>query len=283
MTDDRGELETGDQPLVTYYVDEAGDGVLFGPMGRNRLDDPDARRFFILGMVQLADDPGVGTALETLRHHLRSNPLYATIHTLRPEVGKTARFFHAKDDHPEVRAKVFELLLTLDFKFYAVIKDMRAVLAYVKGRNQMHAAYRYDPNELYDLTVRMLFKQRLHQRDNVHVTFARRGNSDRTASLREQLEITRQRFFAERQIDHHPTLTIQPAYPWEAAGLQVADYCLWALQRCYESHEERFLYAIWPKVSLIHDVDDPTGANYGRYLKRKDQPPDPNTIKNRRI
>jgi len=35
----------------TYYVDEAGDGVLFGPMGRDRLADADAPRFFMLGMV----------------------------------------------------------------------------------------------------------------------------------------------------------------------------------------------------------------------------------------
>ena len=34
---------------VTYYVDEAGDGVLFGPMGRDRLQDENAPQFFMLG------------------------------------------------------------------------------------------------------------------------------------------------------------------------------------------------------------------------------------------
>lgn len=59
--------------------------------------------------------------------------------------------------------------------------------------------------------------------------------------------------------------------------------CLWAVQRCYEKQESRFLNALWPKVSLIHDVDDRTGADYGRYLTRKDQPPDPEEIKSRWI
>jgi hypothetical protein len=275
-----------ESPLPTtihFFVDEAGDGVLFGPKGRDRLQDKDARRFFILGMVQLADQQKVESVLQELRNHLLSHPLYASIHTLRPEVGKTARFFHAKDDHSEVRAKVFETLLTQDFKFYAVIKDMRVVLDYVRSRNQMHSAYRYHPNELYDLTVRMLFKHRLHQHEQVHITFARRGKSDRTASLRTQLDLARQKFLEEQGIQKETTITIQPAHPWDFVGLQVADYCLWALQRCYENHEARFLHALWPKVSLIHDVDDKTAAKYGRYWTRNDLPPDPETIKNRRI
>lgn len=266
-----------------YYVDEAGDGVLFGPMGRDRLEDPDAGKFFMLGMVRCADDAEAARQLTVLRSSLQRNPLYATIHSLRPEELKTARHFHAKDDHAEIRSKVFELLVALDFKFYAVIKDMRAVRDYVKDRNRMDSRYRYHPNELYDLTVRMLFKQRLHKEDHYRVVFARRGKSDRTEALTRELEQTRQRFLAEHKLPNTPTLEIRPAYPWEQPGIQVADYCLWALQRCYEKQEARFLNALWPKVSLIHDVDDQSGAEYGQYLNRKSQPPDPEKIKSRRI
>lgn len=268
---------------VTYYVDEAGDGVLFGPMGRDRLLDADAPKFFMLGMVRCVDEIQVGRQLAELRAALQRNPLYATIHSLRPEEQKTARAFHAKDDHAEIRSKVFELLLTLDFKFYAVIKDMRSVRNYVKDRNRMDSRYRYHPNELYDLTVRMLFKQRLHQEDHYRVVFARRGKSDRTEALTRELENTRQRFLAEHRVVNPPRLEILPAYPWEQPAIQLADYCLWAVQRCYEKHESRFLNALWPKVSLIHDVDDRSGAEYGRYLTRKDQPPDPERIKSRWI
>lgn len=269
--------------LATYYVDEAGDGVLFGPKGRNRLHDADAPKFFMLGMVRCADDKNASESVIELRSELLANPLYSSIHTMKPEVGKTAKFFHAKDDHAEIRSKVFELLVQMDFKFYAVIKDMRQVLQYVTSRNSMDSSYRYHPNELYDLTVRMLFKNRLHKEDHVQITFARRGKSDRTAALTQQLEATRQKFLDQHKVDANPTLKITPAYPWEAPGLQVADYCLWALQRCYERHEARFLHAIWPKVSLIHDHDNPNRAAYGTYLSRKNDPPDPDQIKNRRI
>lgn len=50
----------------------------------------------------------------------------------------------------------------------------------------------------------------------------------------------------------------------ETACLQACDYFLWALQRFYETRchpetgeerrEDRFLSAIWPQVSQVHDL-----------------------------
>jgi hypothetical protein len=269
--------------LATYYVDEAGDGVLFGPKGRNRLDDSEAPRFFMLGMVRCAVDAEAGAGLDQLRQELLAHPLYRSIPSMAAEERKTSRAFHAKDDHPEVRARVFEHLMALDFRFFAVIKDMRAVLKYVKSRNQTDPSYRYHPNEVYDLTVRLLFNQRLHTESHYRITFARRGKSDRTEALRRELELTRQRFLQQYGMARDPRLEIMPAYPWERSCLQIADYCLWALQRCYEKHEARFLHAIWPKVTLIQDVDDPDGKAYGTFLTHRRECPDVEQIKNRRI
>lgn len=270
-------------PPATFYVDEAGDGVLFGKRGRIRLDDPDAMKFFVLGMVRFPVDQIAREALQQLRQEIVSNPLYSSIPSLRPDARKTALAFHAKDDHPEIRAKVFELLVKLDFKLYAVIKDMRAVLRYVQGRNQTHPSYRYRPNELYDLTVRMLFTDRLHQADQYRITFARRGKSDRSQSLRVELEKARLKFLKAHHREHSAEVAILPARPEDEPCLQVSDYCLWAIQRCYEKHEHRFLHAIWPKVSLIRDVDDPRDTRYGSYWTRRDSPPDVEKIKNRWI
>lgn len=266
---------------VSYYVDEAGDGVLFGPKGRSRLDDPDARRYFMLGKVTCAEPNVIEAQLQQLRHQLYSHPLLQGIYSMKPEAQKTFRSFHAKDDHSDVRLKVFEALLSLDFKFYAVVKDMRKVLAYVQSRNQGSPTYRYQPNELYDFTVRHLFKNRLHKDDKYRIIFARRGNSDRTSAIKNQLELARSEFLASKGISSSSQVDIRPAYPWEQPCLQLADYCLWALQRCYESHEDRFIRAIWHKVSLVHDMDDPEDGRYGTFLTRRGPPPDPQKIKSR--
>lgn len=277
--------DSQDHPIASYYVDEAGDGILFGRKGRLRLNEPDARQYFMLGMARCANDQDASKQLNHLRQSLLANPLYAGIPSMAPEAKKTARFFHAKDDHNEIRARVFELLLQIDFKFFAVIKDMRKVHEYVQSRNQMDADYKYHPNELYDLTTRMLFKHRLHKHSAYRITFARRGKSDRTQALKDQLTKARERFTQEHARDlEEAHMEICPSYPWQSTCLQIADYALWALQRCYEKGEDRFLRALWPKVSLIHDVDDPSGnKGYGSYLTRKSQFPDIQAIKNRRI
>lgn len=266
-----------------YFVDEAGDGVLFGAKGRCRLDDADAMRFFMLGMVSIADEASVRDAMSSLRSQLVAHPLYASLPSIQPAAGKTACAFHAKDDHAEIRSKVFEYLATAEFKFYAVVKDMRRVLDYVRQRNTTGSSYRYHPDEVYDFSVRLLFKERLHQHEHYEVVFARRGRSDRTEALRRHLEQARRRFLRRHGKAADPIVEVTPAYSWESTSLQVADYCLWALQRCYERGESRFLEAIWSKVSLIHDVDDTRAKPYGQFLTRNTPPPTGSAIKNRRI
>jgi hypothetical protein len=56
-----------------------GDGVLFGSRGRDRLQDPGAMQFFMLGMVQCVDKQDVSRQLAKLRGALQGNPLYASI------------------------------------------------------------------------------------------------------------------------------------------------------------------------------------------------------------
>lgn len=266
-----------------YFVDEAGDGVLFGQKGRIRLQDPHAMRFFMLGKVSIANEPAVVEALSQLRERLQANPLYASIPSLRPDAKKTTLFFHAKDDHPEIRSKVFESLVELDFKFFAVIKDMRSVLSYVRQREQRDSTYRYHPNELYDFSVRQLFHQRLHGHPHTEVVFARRGKADRTESLRQHLLAAAAKSRSSANADDVRQIDVIPADPRQETCLQVADYCLWALQRCYERCETRFIEALWPKVSLIRDLDDRRESQYGTYLTRKNSPPNEQAIKNRRI
>ena len=55
----------------------------------------------------------------------------------------------------------------------------------------------------------------------------------------------------------------------QAAGLQAADYFLWALQRLYERGEGRYWEYVWPSVSLVRDVDDTRRNDYGEYYSQK--------------
>ena len=59
-----------------------------------------------------------------------------------------------------------------------------------------------------------------------------------------------------------------PALP-ATAGLQAADYFLWALQRLYERHEDRYVEYLWPRFRLVMDIDDTRETPYGVYYTEK--------------
>jgi hypothetical protein len=260
------ETESG---IRHYYVDEAGDPTLFSAKGAVLIGKEGCSRYFILGLLDVSDPEDLGRDLAALRARLLADPYFSGVPSMQPCARKTALSFHAKDDLPEIRREVFACLLRHPLRFHAVIREKQKVLTYVKQRNEREPSYRYNPNELYDLTVSRLFKDKLHKADEYSITFARRGKADRTAALMSALRLAQRRFFQKYQIDSRAEIRIRAHASAHCAGLQAADYFLWALQRLYERGEERFVGLLWPKFRLIQDVDDTRSAPYGVYYTQK--------------
>ncbi len=253
----------------SYFVDEAGDGTLFDSTGHVIIGNSDCSRFFMLGVLDVADPAGLTTALNALRTDLLSDPYFKGVPSMRPEARKTAVAFHATDDQPEVRRDVIRLLAQSEVRFQAMVKRKQNVLEYVRSRNRVSADYRYNSNELYDYLVRRLFRNLLHKDAHYNVCFATRGKSDRTMALRNALEASRSRFEAQRSICSDATVQVWPCPAHRCACLQAVDYFLWTLQRLYEKSEERYLEVLWPRFRLVVDIDDTSGAEYGTYYTQK--------------
>ena len=252
-----------------YFVDESGDGVLFSRKGRVMVGTEGCSRFFILGVVDILDPGAIGRDLDALRAELLADPYFKGVPSMQAEARKTALAFHAKDDLPEVRREVFSLLTKHPVRFFAVVRDKQKLLEYVRQRSERDAAYRYNPNELYDYLVRRLFKDRLHKDDEYQIHFARRGKADRTAALLAALQAARSRFGQQWGIPSNAPIHVIPAVPERTPGLQGAAYYLWALQRLYERHEERYVALLWSSFSLVHDLDDTSDALYGVYYSKR--------------
>lgn len=272
-------------PLLSphrYFVDETGDGVIFDGKGRVLVGTGKVPDSFTLGMVECWSMEDLTEELNALRTRLLADPYFKGVPSMQAEAKKTALFFHAKDDLPEVRREVFQVLQRHDFSFYAVVRTMSAVARRVKSRNERDPTYRYRPTELYDSAVRRLFVKKLHTRPAFEVVFASRGKA-RTQALREQLLNAQEK--SRKAAGTFPDAVIQvramPAH--QHAGLQVADYCLWALQRLFTKDEDRFLSLIWPKVGLIVDADDIAEKPYGTYHTRKRPTLTVEGIKNRKV
>lgn len=252
-----------------YFVDEAGDPTLFGARGKVLVGRDGCSRYFILGLADSEEPLRLTADLAALQARLIADPYFKDVPSMQSEQRKTALFFHAKDDLPEARREVFGLLQRHSIRFSAVVRDKLAILAYVRRRNEADPVYRYRPNELYDFMVRRLFKERLHKYGAYRVWFARRGRADRTEALIRALDIARQRFAEEQGIAVNVAIEVVPASPIQEGALQAVDYFLWALQRTFEKHEDRFLRLLWPQCSLVIDADDSREKGYGRYYTKQ--------------
>lgn len=254
--------------LCHLYVDEAGTPDIFDGKGRVNIGNPGCSRFFFLGMLEVEDPETLCMALKTLREELIRDPYFASAESFKPERKKTAFLLHAKDDLPEVRVKVFDLLrsLGLSLRFRAVVCDKEAIRVREEELRSATPRYRYNPDYLYDELARSLFGKFSRMADGYRLWIAKRGNKDRNAALRTALEHAEGDFaqlfgFSRGGTDAWQTVITNPR---ETVCLQAADYFLWALQRFYEprvhpdtgevTHEARYLNAILPQVSQIHDM-----------------------------
>jgi hypothetical protein len=150
-----------------------------------------------------------------------------------------------------------------------VVRDKKVIAEKVLKHNRIKPTYRYYPNQLYDRCISDLLKERLHKGDSIKIFFARRGAKDRTEALQKAIEASRTAFRRKWGITGAAPIEIIEADCNSAVCLQVADYCLWALQRFYERNEDRFLDLIAPKIGLIHDRDDMRESGAGVYYTQK--------------
>lgn len=258
-----------------YYVDEAGDPILYNR--RKYLVagvQNGCSRFFILGKLDVPDPEALATALTDLRRNLLADPYFKGVPSMDPKRKRTALHFHAKDDPVEVRREVFKVLTGFDVRFYAHIRDKRSVAEIIREHQRKRPAYRFHPNQLYDRCVVPLFENRLHKDAAYRIVFARRGGSDRTEAFKHGLQQAKTKFRDKWDVESAAPIEVVASTPTRVVCLQAVDYFLWALQRCYERGERRYIDLLWDKVGLIVDRDDTRKSGAGAYYKRREPLPD---------
>lgn len=251
-----------------YYVDEAGDGVLFNRHGTVIVGVNGCSRRFMLGLLEVKNPAHLQRAIDALRVDLLADPYYSGIPSMQPEQRKTALAFHAKDDIAEVRRDVYKLLVQHEVRFFAVVRDKKAIVEKVLKHCKKHPGYRYHENQLYDKCASRLFKERLHKEASYAIHFSARGSKPRTEHLRNAIEQARSNMRRSWNVEVTPPIELVVAKPALSAGLQAVDYFLWVLQRLYTKGESRYWDYIANQVSLVHDVDDQRNAEYGEYYTK---------------
>ena len=246
-----------------YYVDEAGDLTLFNKRGHVIVGKKGVSQVFMVGMTYLPDPKLACLRLDELRNELLSDPYFKDVPSMQPNAEKTALYFHANDDLPEVRREVFRRLPEFNAKVQIAIRRKEYLVKTARLLYQRQS--RLSPNDVYDDLVKRLFKNSLHTAQRNRIVFARRGKSIRQHALEEAIRRAKSNFERKTEITSDSETTIFSGYPSQYAGLQVIDYYLWALQRMYERGEDRFFCLLAPAYRLIMDLDDTRNKPYGEW------------------
>jgi len=208
-----------------YFVDEAGDLTFFDKKGRIIVGQPGASKFFMVGVAQIEHPEKVTLELNALRSSLMTHPRFKNIPSIQPEAKKTAITFHAKDDHPEIREQVFELMQSFDIKVFIAIRS-KADMARSAKANFKRLGKKLEQNAIYDDLIKRVFKDLLHKADVIQIAIARRGKEAREEALEKAIHQAQKNFESQWKISSSSSIIIKPTYPSEVAGLQVIDYYL---------------------------------------------------------
>jgi len=238
-----------------FFVDESGDPTFYDRTGNLIVGQPGCSPILILGLVETQDPGTMRTAINELKQEVVHDPYFQEF----PSLVKTARAFHAKDDVPEVRYRVFKLLASLDFQAqFVVARKVERIF-----RNRFHAR----ESEFYDELVSQLFQNLLHRYERNLIYFAKRGSRDRQLPLSRAIARGVERFEQKWQTRVTSAVSVQAQTPEGEPCLSVADYMNWAVYRAFTRGEMRYYRTVEERVSLLADLYDTTkypGSYYHR-------------------
>lgn len=228
---------------VYFFVDESGDSTFFNKKGDIIVGQNGCSPILILGFIKTENPSKIRKSLTFLREEISKDEYLASI----PSISKTKIHFHAKDDCPEVREKVFKLIKTLDFKAQFIVARKR--LDVFTKRHQRNE------NIFYNELVSHLFKNQLHKTNN-SIYFSKRGTQTKQHHLQSAIQSAILNFESKHNttVETHTKMHIQ--IPSEEPCLQLVDYLNWTLYRAYTKNDIRYFNYLKEKISFICDIYD---------------------------
>lgn len=238
-------MKTPVPELFSYFVDEAGDPVFYDAKGNYIVGQEGCSKILIIGYIRTKNPAPIRAAIANVRNQVKQD----TYLQLVPSIAKSLKYFHAKDDCPEVRHMVYKAIKPLKFKCEFIVGR--------KEEKRFKSSHLGKEDIFYNDLVSKLFASRMHVSQASEIYFATRGNKTRQTPLRDAVQNAKLAF--ERHYETKVATDVK-VYPQVMTGepcLQVADYMLWALQRAFIKGETRYYDYVKDKISFIWDIYDP--------------------------
>ena len=234
----------------TYlFIDESGDPVFYGNRKKLLVGTEGFQPYLIIGMIETTDRKALRKAVVDFMTNIKADNLYNSI----PSIAQDKSWYvHARGDHPEIRAKFFELLRNLDgYKAHIVIAR--------KDLNIFNRKHNNNPTEFYfDVLHHLLNGRLLHTNLHYNLYLSQRGNNS-LHRFQEAVDKALSATEAKTNSEVNYKLEIVPSK--EMPELSIIDYLMWAVQRKLLMNESRYFDALRHEYETVLNLyeEDETG------------------------
>lgn len=169
------------------FLDEAGDPTFFKKGRILAVGEPGISLSFSLGMVKFNGSlEPIRTAIRVLQAEIGRDDYLNRIHSVRKKLDRGGFYFHATDDPPEIRERMFRFIHTLDCSLEIVVARKIPALFAKKHHSR--------DSELYADLLSHLIKNKLKTDQRLVLNIADRKASTRHANLELALRKAKERF-----------------------------------------------------------------------------------------
>ena len=222
-------------PKRYLFIDESGDPMFYGNRKKLLVGTEGFQPYLIIGLLETDNRKALRKAVIDFMENIKSDSMYNSI----PSVASSKGWFvHARADHPEIRAKFFEMLRSLKgFKAHIVIAKKQLTIFNRKHNN--------NPTEFYFDVLHHLLQNRLSDTTiQYNLYLSQRGNN---SLHRFEQAVFKALNSEDKQI--HYNLEIVPSN--DMPELSIIDYLMWAVQRKLLKNEHRYFDALSDKYGTV--------------------------------
>jgi len=221
------------------FIDESGDPVYYGNRKKLLVDTEGFQPYLIIGMIETGNRKALRKAVIDFIESIRADNLYNSIPSIKADKGW---YVHARGDHPEIRAKFFELLRNLDgYKAHIVIAKKDLTIFNRKHNN--------NPTEFYFDVLHHLLNGRLLNTDcQYNLYLSQRGNN---SLHRFQEAVDKALEAREIKTEGKIKYNLEIVASKEMPELSIIDYLMWAVQRKLLKGESRYFDALKEKYETV--------------------------------
>ena len=237
--------------ITHFFIDECGDPNFYGKGKKLLVGTEGFQPLLIIGMIKLENRKAIRKQVVEFQEMILADPFFNTIPSVADPKGW---FLHAKDDHPEVRIKFFELIRSMEGIEAQIVIGRKHVEIFNRKHNN-------NPGEFYFDLLQHLLKANLTNGEVEYNLFlAQRQKNNLPQFIAAVEDVLQKRVENDPKINYSCNVVMSSQFP----ELSIVDYMLWAIQRYILKAEKRFFAAIEKKYPLIYDVyDNKDGSGKG--------------------